>query len=60
MSEDVGTTSECGMYVLTREGWKPAKSIEYAPPTPPVWAKPLLWLFDRWQARKAHRKEKQS
>ena len=57
MREDVKTTSECGMYVLTHEGWKPAKFIEYEPPNPPLWAKPLIWLFDKWQAYKTHRKE---
>ena len=35
------------IYVLTPEGWKPASPIEYEPPNPPLWAKPLIWLFNR-------------
>ena len=35
------------IYVLTPEGWKPARPIEYEPPNPPLWAKPLIWLFNR-------------
>ena len=30
MSEEARPTRKSGMYVLTQEGWKPAKCIEYA------------------------------
>ena len=58
MSEEARPTRKSGMYILTQEGWKPAKCIEYDPPAPPIWAKPLIWMFDMWQAYKLHRKEK--
>ena len=43
---------QCGMHVLTSEDWKPAKPIEYEPPNPPLWAKPLILLFDWYMRRK--------
>lgn len=49
-----GMEDRDGPYVLTPKGWIPATPIEYEPPKPPLWAKPLIWLFD-WYLK--HRKE---
>lgn len=46
-----------GMYVLTPEGWKPAKPIEYEPHNPPLWAKPLIWLFDWYMKHRRGRSD---
>ena len=46
---------QCEIHVLTREGWKPARFVEYERPNPPLWAKPLIWLFD-WYTK--HRRVK--
>lgn len=36
--------ANCGMYVQTAAGWKPAPMIEYSPPK--WYLRPFVWLID--------------